>query len=74
MRLANGLDVGADAAVVDQVDRRLQDRVDELGRRHCVGRDCERFFDLGSQCDRFGAARVQSSTSRDQARVVVGPG
>ena len=31
---ARCLDVGADAAVVEQVDRRLEDRVHELGRRH----------------------------------------
>ena len=42
VRLARRLDVGADAAVVEQIDRRLQDRVDELGRRQRVGGDRER--------------------------------
>ncbi len=37
VRLARRLHVRADAAVVEQVDRRLQDRVDELGRRQRVG-------------------------------------
>ena len=39
VRLARRLHVGADAAVVEQVDRRLEDRVDELGRRQRVGGD-----------------------------------
>ena len=34
MRFAAGLDVGADAAVPEQVDRRLEDRVHQLVRRH----------------------------------------
>ena len=32
--LGGGLDVGADAAVPEQVDRGEQDRVDQLGRGH----------------------------------------
>ena len=34
MGLVGGLHVGADAAVPEQVDRRLQDRLHQLGRRH----------------------------------------
>ena len=39
VRFARRLDVGADAAVVEQVDRRLEDRVDQLRRRQRVGVD-----------------------------------
>src|SRR5699024_3669689 len=42
MRLAAGLDVGADAAVPEQVDRRAQQLVDQLVRRHAPGADAER--------------------------------
>ena len=37
--LGRGLDVGADAAVPEQVDRRLQDRADQVVGRELVGLD-----------------------------------
>ena len=73
MGLAGRLDVGADAAVVDQVHRRLEDRVDELGGRHRIGRDAERALDLGRDRDRLQAARMDAAAGRDQLGVVVGP-
>ena len=67
------LDVGADAAVPEQVDRRLQDRVDQL-----VGGEAprpampERRADLARERDRLGrarpdaAARGRSATGRSR--------
>ena len=45
--LDGGLDVGADAAVPEEVDRRQQDRPDQLGRREMRGPDRERTTGLG---------------------------
>ena len=67
VRLGRRLDVGADAAVVEQVDRRLQDRVDELGRRQRVGGDRERRLDLRRDRDRLRAARMDAAAGRDAA-------
>ena len=73
MGFARRLHVGADAAVVDQVDRRLEDRVDELGRRHCVGRDAERLLHFGRDRNRLRAARMHAAAGRNELGVVVGP-
>ena len=42
MVLVGRLDVGADAAVPQQVDGRTEDRADQLGRRQLVGLDRQR--------------------------------
>ena len=68
-----GLDVGADAAVVEQVDRRLQDRAQQLGRRQALGLDAERGARLRRDRDRFLRARPDAAAVGDQLRVVVGP-
>ena len=73
VRLAFCLDVRADAAVVNQIDRRLQDRIDELGRRHRFGLDRERFRDLRRHDDRFCASRMHAAARRNERRVVIGP-
>ena len=41
MRLGRGLHIGADAAVVEKVHRRLQDRGDQLRGRQLLGVDAE---------------------------------
>ena len=53
VRLGGGLDVGADAAVPEQVDGGAQDRADQLvgGQRHRV--DVQRGLHLGRERDRL---------------------
>jgi hypothetical protein len=70
---AAGLDVGADAAVVEQVDRRLQDRRSARSasgaRRRCPARRAP----AASDRHRLGAARPDPAAGADQRGVVVGP-
>ena len=77
VRLGARLDVGADAAVPQQVDRRGEDRpasarpASATGRRR-RGRGASRT--CARDRDRLGGARVHAAARRDQRRVVVGPG
>ncbi|EXI92917.1 MAG: hypothetical protein AW12_00216 [Candidatus Accumulibacter sp. BA-94] len=45
--LAAGLDIGPDAAVVEQIDRCLQEVADQLGRGHLAGVRCQPGLHLG---------------------------
>ena len=71
--LAGGLDVGADAAVVEQVDRRLEDAADQLGGRQRGGVGVEHRTHLVGERDRLGAARPDAAARGDQCAVVVVP-
>ena len=73
VRFALRLDVGSDAAVVEKIHRRLEDRVHQLDRRQRVGGDSKRRFYLRRERDRFGAARMNASTGGDELGVVIGP-
>ncbi len=70
------LDVGADAAVPQQVDRRLEDRAHEVVRRQRLDAflDAERRAHFWRQRNRFRAARENAAAFADQTLVVVGPG
>ncbi len=68
------LHVRPDAAVPEQVDRRLQDRAHDLVRRRRLGLDPERGARLRREGDRLRRAREHAAARRDQLRVVVGPG
>jgi HPt (histidine-containing phosphotransfer) domain-containing protein len=55
MAFEAALDVGADAAVPQQVDRRLEDRLDQFGGREGADRlEPQRGADLGIERDRLG--------------------
>src|SRR4029079_2900874 len=74
VRLRARLDVGADPAVVEQVDRRAQDQLDDVGRRAGDGRGIyreprPRFV---GDLHRLGRARVYAPTGRAQLRGGVG--
>ena len=76
VRLAARLDVGADAAVPQQVDRSGQHRPHQLGGSHRrdAGRQAEPVTDLRRDRDRLRRARVDPAAGREQGAVVVGPG
>src|SRR5688500_4200414 len=74
MALAARLDVGADAAEPEQVDRRLEDRADQRRRLDFLGLDLEQGAHLGAQRDRLLAAREHAAALRDQPLVIVAPG
>ena len=74
--LGGRLDVGADAAVPEQVDRGQQDRVDQLGRGHRRRRpwQAERLGHLGRDRDRLQRTRSKTPPPAEiSERVVVGP-
>ena len=75
VRLGGRLDVGADAAVPEQVDGCGQDRVDELARRQRRGalRQAQHLTHLRSHRNRLERAREHAAAFGDQRRVVVGP-
>ena len=73
MTLRGGLDIGADAAVPEQVDGREQDRADQLVRGELLGVDGERLARLRRQPDRLDAARVDRAACAQLAAVVVVP-
>jgi hypothetical protein len=56
MALADGLHVGADAAEIEQVDRRLEDGAHQVDRSHRRLVDVERLARLVRQHDRLGGA------------------
>ena len=75
MRLGGGLDVGADAAVPQQVDRRLEAGGDQLGRGQRVRPlgQAQRGPHRLSDRHRLGGPREHSAAGREQRGVVVGP-
>src|SRR3546814_2245371 len=75
MAFAAGLDVGADAAVPEQVDRRPQNGIHQLGRAHLAdfGVDAQRLSDFVAERYRLERARVDAATCGNQAAVVIVP-
>ena len=73
MGLRAGLDVGADAAVVDQVDRRLEQGADQFGRGQLLGGDVEHLADLRRKRDGFQRPRPDTTAFRDQLAVKIVP-
>ena len=71
--LLGGLDVGADAAVPEQLDRGQQNRPDQLLRRELLGLDVERRARLRRQLDRLDGARIDAAARADLAAIVVVP-
>ena len=73
--LGRRLHVRADAAVPEQVDRRTQDRRDQLvgTQRVDVVADPQRTSHLVGDHDRLQRSRIHASSGRDERRVVVGP-
>ena len=61
LALRRRLDVGADAAEPEQVDRRLEDRVDQRRRVERLGVDAERLARFGAQRDRLLGAREDAA-------------
>ncbi len=76
VRLGGRLDVRADAAVPEQVDLRLEDRLHQLGGGHLgdARRDAEGLPHLRVDRDRLGRAGVDAAALGEQLGVVVGPG
>ena len=73
--LVGRLDDGADAAVPQQVDRRAQDRADDVVRRAARSSSMpERLARLRRQRDRLRGARADAAALGDQLAVVVVPG
>ncbi|CRM91320.1 hypothetical protein [Pseudomonas sp. 22 E 5] len=72
--LGAGLDIGADAAVPQQVHRRLEQGVQQFGRGQLVGLDVEAFFHLWRDGNALRATREDTATFGHDAGVVVGPG
>ena len=72
--LRGRLDVGADPAVPEQVDRGAQQRADELRGREPIGLDPERRLRGLRHGDRLGGARPHAAALGDQRGVVVRPG
>ena len=75
MGLVGGLHVGADAAVPEQVDRRLQDRLHQLGRSHRRDRrlETEGLAHLGADRDGLQRPGPDATALGDQRLVVVLP-
>ncbi len=61
-------------AVPEQVDRSVEQGVDELARSQRLGLDTERRPRLGRERDRLRRPREDAAAGRDQRRVVVRPG
>ena len=73
VRLTATFDVGADAAIPDQVDRRFEQLMNQLGRRQLLGLDVEQLPHLRRQRDLLETAGKETATLRNQAGVIVGP-
>ena len=71
--LAPGLDIGADAAVPQQVDRRPQQVRDQFQRRQVIGLDVEAGLHFGRNRDRLGGAGEHPAAGGHQLQVVVAP-
>jgi len=61
LALGGGFDVGSDAAEPQQVDRRLEDRIDQRGRIQLLVLDSERGARFRAQPDRFLGPREHSA-------------
>ena len=68
------LDIGADAAVPEQIDRRLEDQRDQFGRGRGLGVGAERLPRLRAQRDRLGGPRVDAAPGGQQRAVEIVPG
>ena len=73
LALARGLHVGADAAEIEQVDRRRQDGAHQVDRRHAGRLDAQHLPRLGRERDRLGGAVVDAAARRQERLVVVHP-
>ena len=73
VRFRGGFHIGADAAVVEQIDRRLEDRADQLVRRELIGFDPQHALASRGDRNRFRRARPHAAAFRDQLGVVIGP-
>ncbi len=75
VRFGRRLDVGADPAVPQQVDRREQDRPDQIRWRELGDTlvDAERGRHLRADRDGLAVTRPHAATRADQVSVVVGP-
>ncbi len=71
--LMAGLDIGADAAEPQEIDRGAQHGAYQLGRRHLVGGKAEGRLDLRRHGDRFDTAVEDAAALRDQRHVVIVP-
>ena len=67
LALARGLHIGADAAEIEQVDRRLQDGAHQVDRRRRRLVDAQHRARLVRQRDRLGGAVEDAAARRDQA-------
>ena len=67
------LDVGTNAAVPDQIDRRLEQLMNQLGWRQALGLDTKAGAHLWGQRDLLETASEHPAAFGDQAAVVVGP-
>ena len=67
------LDVGAYAAVVEQVDRRLENRAYQLARRQRPRLDAEDALRFTGKRDRLGAARPDAAAPGNELRLVIRP-
>ena len=74
VRFASRFHVCPDAAVVQEIDGRLEDRADELGRRHDLGPDRQCLCNLGADGNRLRASRIHPTAGRNRLLVVIGPG
>ncbi len=76
VRFGGRLDVRPDAAVVDEVHRRAQDGLQQLGRSHHRrrAREPERRNYRGGDGDGLCVARIHAAARADQRGVVVRPG
>ncbi len=73
VRFQRASDIGADTAKPQEIELRLQQRPDQLARRHCVGfKPCE-LLDLTGQTDGFRRAAENAAPLADQLRIVVLP-
>ncbi len=71
--LGGRANVGADAAVVKEIDRRAQDALDQRLAVERVGIASERGARLRTQLDSFLAAAEDAAAGTDERGIVVGP-
>ena len=76
VRMAFGrrLHIGADAAEVEQVDRRRQDGAHQVDGSHRRRLDAQHVARFGRERDRLGGAVVDAAAGRQQRLVVIHPG
>jgi hypothetical protein len=71
--LSGRANVGADAAVVKEIDRRAQDALNQRFAVECVGIAAERGARLRTQLDSFLTAPEDAAAGADELGIVVGP-